>query len=60
MRYSGLSSRLSTVSAEFPTILVHFRTSVYCSVSEPAFSEPDSFQKKKIETKVFIANKDGT
>jgi hypothetical protein len=49
VRYSGLSSRLPTVSVEFPAVLVRFRISEYSSsVSVPAFSEPDPvFAKKK-------------
>jgi hypothetical protein len=48
VRYSGLSSRLSTVPVEFPTVLVRFRTSVYSgSVFEPVFSEPDPVSAKK-------------
>jgi hypothetical protein len=48
VRYSGLSSRLLTVFAEFPTILIRFCTSVYSgSVFELAFSEPDPISTKK-------------
>jgi hypothetical protein len=56
VRYSGLSSRLPTISVEFPAVLVRFRISGYSSsVSVPVFSEPDLvFTKKNIETKAEI------
>jgi hypothetical protein len=46
--YSSLSSRLPTVSVEYPAVLVRFRTPAYSgSVSEHAFSEPDPVSAKK-------------
>jgi hypothetical protein len=48
VRYSGLSSRLPTVSVEFAIVLVRFRTPAYFGfVSEPTFSEPDPVSAKK-------------
>jgi hypothetical protein len=46
--YSGLSSRLPSVSVEYPAVLVCFRIPAYSGfVSEPTFSEPDPISVKK-------------
>ena len=46
------SSRLPTVSVEFPTVLVRFRTPAYSdSVSKPVFFEPDPVIAKKYKNR---------